>query len=75
MPRAQERTSPVPPPQPSSTPVSFNRQILPILADNCFACHGPDEKARKTRFHFDTEDGALAKARRHRAGKRRPRAC
>jgi mono/diheme cytochrome c family protein len=41
--------------------VSFNREILPILSNNCFACHGPDEKARKTKFHFDTEDGAFAK--------------
>ena len=41
--------------------VSFNREILPILSNNCFACHGPDEKARKTRFHFDTEDGAFTK--------------
>src|SRR3954452_14309860 len=46
--------------QPAST-VSFNREILPILSNNCFACHGPDEKARKTRFHFDTQDGAFTK--------------
>ncbi|HEY7055816.1 MAG TPA: DUF1549 domain-containing protein, partial [Vicinamibacterales bacterium] len=32
-----------------------------ILANNCFACHGPDEKHRETKFHFDTEDGAYAK--------------
>jgi mono/diheme cytochrome c family protein len=42
-------------------PISFNREILPILANNCFACHGPDEKHRETKFHFDTEDGAFAK--------------
>ena len=41
--------------------VSFNREIRPILANNCFACHGPDEKHRETKFHFDTEDGAFAK--------------
>jgi mono/diheme cytochrome c family protein len=60
--RAQEK-APVPTsPQAAQTaPVSFNREILPILSNNCFACHGPDEKARKTRFHFDTEDGAFAK--------------
>ena len=34
---------------------------VPILANNCFACHGPDEKHRETKFHFDTEDGAFAK--------------
>ncbi len=42
-------------------PVSFNREILPILANNCFACHGPDEKKRETKFHFDTEDGMFLK--------------
>lgn len=50
--RAQEAAGP---------PVSFNREIRPILANNCFACHGPDEKHRETKFHFDTEDGAFAK--------------
>ena len=42
-------------------PISFNREILPILANNCFACHGPDEKKRETKFHFDTEDAAFLK--------------
>ena len=46
---------------PAVVPVSFNRDIRPILANNCFACHGPDEKHRETKFHFDTEDGAFAK--------------
>src|SRR6266699_5931853 len=27
--------------------ISFTRQIKPILASKCFACHGPDEKERK----------------------------
>ena len=27
--------------------VDFARDVRPILADNCFACHGPDEKQRK----------------------------
>jgi hypothetical protein len=46
---------------PDPPPLSFNRDIRPILANNCFACHGPDEKHRETKFHFDTEDGAFAK--------------
>jgi len=38
-------------------PLSFNRDIRPILANNCFTCHGPDEKKRETDFHFDTKEG------------------
>ena len=45
----------------SVTPVSFNREILPILSNNCFACHGPDEDKRETKFHFDTREGAFRK--------------
>ena len=40
-------------------PISFNRDIRPILSNNCFACHGPDEKQRETKFHFDTREGAF----------------
>jgi mono/diheme cytochrome c family protein len=47
--------------QAAAQPVSFNREILPILSNNCFACHGPDEKKRETKFHFDTQEGAFAK--------------
>jgi mono/diheme cytochrome c family protein len=60
--RAQEKAAtPSQGQQTPPPPVSFNREILPILSNNCFACHGPDEKARKTRFHFDTKDGAFTK--------------
>jgi hypothetical protein len=52
--RAQEK--------PAAPPISFNSDIRPILADNCFSCHGPDEKRRETLFHFDTREGALAQA-------------
>src|SRR5438477_5454003 len=40
--------------------VDFNFQIRPILADRCFKCHGPDEKARKAKLRLDVADSAYA---------------
>jgi hypothetical protein len=40
--------------------VDFDREIRPILADNCFACHGPDDKQRMANLRLDTKDGLFA---------------
>ena len=39
-------------------PISFSRQIRPILSENCIACHGPDDKARKAKLRLDDEASA-----------------
>ncbi|MEO2088705.1 MAG: c-type cytochrome domain-containing protein, partial [Gemmataceae bacterium] len=47
--------------EPSSPPVEkaktgklqYNRDVRPILAENCFACHGPDSAARKAGLRLD----------------------
>src|SRR3984893_18140545 len=40
--------------------VEFNRDIRPILADNCFPCHGPDKNKRKGDLRIDLEEDAFA---------------
>src|SRR5215471_8645213 len=48
---------------PTKPAIDFTRQIRPILAENCFACHGPDDKARKAKMRLDTKEGALGPSR------------
>jgi hypothetical protein len=72
--------SQAPPPTPgtrqaSARPISFDVDIRPILAENCFACHGPDEKQRKAKLHFDTARRRLLAGQCHRPRQYGARAC
>ncbi|MBX7103888.1 MAG: DUF1553 domain-containing protein [Gemmataceae bacterium] len=46
-----------PPGSPRS--IEYNRDVRPILAENCFACHGPDSAARKGDLRLDNRETAL----------------
>jgi len=46
------------PPVPAK--IEFNRDVRPILSDNCFYCHGNDPKHREADLRLDIRDEALA---------------
>ena len=51
---------PAPAGQWPSAAVDFNRDVRPILSDNCFKCHGFDAKTRDGKRRLDTRESAFA---------------
>ena len=45
----------------ASSTLTYNRDIRPILSDNCFYCHGPDKNHRDGKFRLDERDSAIKK--------------
>src|SRR5437762_3499108 len=45
----------------ASSKIQFNRDVRPILSDNCFRCHGPDKNQRKKGLRLDVREIALEK--------------
>src|SRR5690349_12975342 len=48
------------PERPVPDRIDFNRDVRPVLSDNCFACHGPDKNKRKADLRLDTKDGLMS---------------
>ena len=42
--------------------IEFNRDVRPILADNCWSCHGPDAGNRKAKLRLDKRESAIKEA-------------
>ena len=59
-PQAPNQTPKAKPPE---AKVDFQRQVRPILSDNCFQCHGPDQSTRMVGLRLDQKEDALASAR------------
>lgn len=39
--------------------ITYNHDIRPIFAENCFTCHGPDKNTRKADLRLDNRESAL----------------
>ena len=45
---------------PAARAIDFAREVRPILSENCFTCHGPDEAARQRGLRLDVQEGPFS---------------
>jgi hypothetical protein len=45
---------------PAAGKIEYNRDVRPVLSENCFPCHGPDSASRKAGLRLDRFDDAIA---------------
>ena len=43
------------------TEIEYNRDVRPILSENCFVCHGADSGSRKAKLRLDSFEEATVK--------------
>ena len=58
------QTPPVQPTSKAASTLDFQREIRPLLSDNCFQCHGPDSDTRMAGLRLDRKETALEPRRR-----------
>ena len=44
----------------ASEPIDFGRDVLPILSENCFYCHGPVGSHREADLRLDPREAAMS---------------
>ena len=52
-------SQPAPAQQEQERKVDFAREVLPLLSDNCFLCHGPDVSSRVAGLRLDLREEAV----------------
>ncbi|MFP6692776.1 MAG: c-type cytochrome domain-containing protein, partial [Pirellulales bacterium] len=50
----------------TAKPVDFAREVLPILSNKCFVCHGPDGEEKEV-LRLDSFEAATRESEGHRA--------